>query len=94
MTAEQVHLPPTLHELGWEPIKGERGCYRHTSGATIGRRSHLDEERGALVYEARVNGGPWEEVTERFHETLDRALSGWTGVAPNHGEPVQMELFA
>jgi hypothetical protein len=66
-------LPPTMSELGWE-CSG-RGTYRHASGASFGRRWHWDDEARRLVWQAQVNDGPWEEVSEMFWETLERALS-------------------
>jgi hypothetical protein len=69
---------PQLHQLGWPPslLPGERVAYRHKSGATAARRCYHDHETDRLVFEASVNGGPWTETGERFHETLARALAG------------------
>jgi hypothetical protein len=63
-------MQPQLRDTGWD-VKGR--VYHHKSGATVERRCYLNE-RGKLVFEARINGGDWHKVKERFHETLARAL--------------------
>lgn len=65
--------PPTMRDEGWTV---SRGVYVHDSGATVERRAYLDDARGELVFEARVNGCAWHEVREKFWETIERAFKG------------------
>ncbi len=70
-----VELPPTMLELGWSCSKGGQ-IWLHQSGALV----EFDGSRFGTrrTRRARLNGGLWEPISERFHVTIDRALADWT----------------
>jgi hypothetical protein len=78
----RVQLPPTMLELGWKPCGSLRRSRRGGSGINLWlhKSGAFVQFEGSCVLDtrrARLNGGEWEAVSERFHVTLDRALRSW-----------------